>query len=100
MHTVRALMAVDWILTRNEPPPADWATLRAGTELSSEAAEVLDALALAPLEQRRHPAVDAWIDAIFQASRDKGQGLSDSHPTVDRVEPLLRDLLGSAAKQI
>ncbi|WP_413203861.1 DNA polymerase beta superfamily protein [Rhodospirillum sp. A1_3_36] len=100
MHTVRALMAVDWILTRDEPPPSDWMTLRAGTELPSEVAEVLDALALAPLERRRHPAVDAWIDAIFQASRDKGEGLSDSHPTADQVDPLLRDLLGPAAKHI
>lgn len=99
MHTVRALMAVDWILTRNEPPPVDWATLRAGTGLPGEAGGVLDALALAPLEKRRHPAVDAWIDTVFQAARDKGEGLSDSHPSADRVDPLLRVLLGPAATQ-
>jgi predicted nucleotidyltransferase len=99
MHTARALMAVDWILTKNAPPPVDWATLRAGTDLPDAAAATLDALALEPLEDRRHAGVDAWIDGVFQTARERGDDLADGHPAAADIEPILRDLLGPAAQR-
>ncbi|WP_313412333.1 nucleotidyltransferase domain-containing protein, partial [Rhodospirillum rubrum] len=77
MHTLRALMAVDWILGKNAPPPPDWARLRAGASLPAEAAPLLDALEVGPPAERRHPVLDGWIDSVFEASRAKGGDLSD-----------------------
>ncbi|WP_051013897.1 nucleotidyltransferase domain-containing protein [Pararhodospirillum photometricum] len=73
---IRPLMAAQWLLDDRDAPPADWASLRAGLTWTDEARALLDALEADALPERRVAALDAWIDSVFQAARDKGEALS------------------------